>query len=155
MDTPVRDLRAAVVCLIDRNRAAWRLPALRLQTQLDRAAQAHSAEMVATGSFSHGAEGASSLGARLERAGYRWSQAAEAIATGFATPAQAVDAWMASTVHCQILLSPVYRAVGVGVVRRPVPGTTTLPGTWTGDFGLALGNGPPSANWAPAKSCPH
>jgi uncharacterized protein YkwD len=62
---------------------------------------------------------------------------------------------MASTGHCQNILSPRFREVGTGVSRRPIAGLSSGGGTWTQDFGLAMGQPAPSANWGPAQGCPY
>lgn len=153
--TPVGDLRAAVVCLINNARGRWHLPPLRESGDLDRAAQGHTSQMVALRDFSHFGAGGSDPATRVSGTGYRWSAVGEALATGFSTPSRVVAAWLASPVHCQITLSPEYRSVGIGVVAPPVRGAASRPGTWTADFALAGNRRPPSGDWAPADSCPH
>jgi uncharacterized protein YkwD len=153
--TPEEDLRSAVVCLINHVRGAWHLPPVRQSADLDRAAQSHDGQMVALRDFSHYGAGGSSPASRVSSTGYRWSAVGEALATGFSTPVRVVAAWLASPPHCQILLSPDYRAVGIGVVAPPVRGDASGPGTWTADFALARNRRPPSGNWGPADSCPH
>ncbi len=149
------ELRSAVVCLIDLARRRWGLPWLGEQGELDNAAQAHADQMVANRVFSHTGAGDSTPGLRLNAVGFRWAAWGEAISTGYATPMRAVAAWLASTGHCQILLSPNYSELGVGVTRSPVAGYTRRPGTWTADFALPAGRGSPSGNWGPAEGCPY
>lgn len=148
------ELRAGVVCLINHVRRQWHLPALRQQSQLDSAAQSYDDQMVAGGFFAHSGDG-SDPGSRLAQAGFQWSALGEAIATGFPTPRRAVHGWLASTDHCQILLSPDYRNIGVGVNPHPVRGFANVPGTWTADFATSTQLGPPSGNWGPARGCPY
>lgn len=111
--------------------------------------------MVVLRDFSHFGAGGSNPASRVSGTGYRWSAIGEAIGTGFSTPRRVVDAWLASPPHCQIVLSPEYRAVGIGVASPPVRGAASHPGTWTADLALARNRRPPSGNWAPANSCPH
>jgi uncharacterized protein YkwD len=125
------------------------------QGEIERAAQGHTGQMVAINSLSHYGAGGSNPGTRLSGAGYRWSAFGEVLASGYPTPRRAVDAWLASPDHCPIMLSPLYRSVGVGVVPGAVRGVANIPGTWTADFGLRMGRRPPSGNWGPANSCPH
>lgn len=143
-------LRASVVCLINKARAAYGLPGLHASSQLDRSAQGWTNAMVASGQFSHG-----DPGARVSAVGFRWSTVGENIATGFATPRQVVAAWMASQGHCYNILAPIFTNVGTGVNRGEVRGFASRPGTWTQDFGLPMGRGAASGNWGPADSCPH
>jgi uncharacterized protein YkwD len=144
-------LRAAVVCLINQQRATRHLPPLHGSRLLDRSAQGWTNAMVSSDVFSHGTNFAS----RISAAGYDWRAAGENIATGFQTPAGVVRAWMASTGHCQNILNPNYGNVGTGVTRRPVNGWASGAGTWTQDFALSMFKSPPSANWGPADGCPY
>jgi uncharacterized protein YkwD len=144
------ELRAAVVCLINRFRAQRGLPRLGEQRRLDAAAQGHSNEMVARDFFAHG-----NPGVRITAAGFDWGAYGEAISTGFRTPRAAVAGWLSSSPHCRILLSPTYEFVGIGVTPRPVAGYTSAPGTWTADLALPLGSRPPSRNSTPANGCPY
>lgn len=150
-------LRAAVVCLIDGARRRWHLPPLRQSGRLDFAAQYHVLQMVSAADFSHdtGRGRGSTPALRLDEAGFDWSALGEAISTGYPTPRAAVNAWLASTEHCRILLSPLFDDVGIGVSRRHVRGYTSRPGTWTADLALGAWAHAPSGNWAPAGGCPY
>ncbi len=142
-------LKSAVVCLINQQRAARHLPGLRDNGRLDRSAQGWTNEMVSHRDFTHGADFAS----RISAVGFHWSNVAENIAAGFQTPASVVRGWMASTGHCQNILSPVYRMVGTGV-NLGAPSARSN-GTWTQDFGLWMGQHPASGNFGPAEGCPY
>jgi uncharacterized protein YkwD len=144
-------MRAAVVCLINEERAAHGLPGLRADDRLNNSAQSWSNRMVATHSFTHGAN----FAARISAAGFRWSSAGENIATGFVTPRQVVNGWMASAGHCENILSPTYRDVGTGVNRHAVGGYATGPATWTQDFALPMGKSAPSRSLGPMDHCPY
>jgi uncharacterized protein YkwD len=154
-DAPVyrtdnHDLRAAVVCLINKAREARGLPPLVTSDRLNDSAQNWDDTMVATGQFDHG-----DPGARVSAVGFDWSTVGENIATGFVTPRQVVAGWMASTGHCQNILDPVYTYVGTGVNKSEVSGWANRPGTWTQDFGLPMGRRAPSNDWSPAEHCPY
>jgi uncharacterized protein YkwD len=142
--------KAAVVCLVNRERADHHLPPLGESSRLDRSAQGWTNRMIATGSFTHGINFAS----RISAAGFAWSSAGENIATGFLTPRAVVRGWMASTGHCQNILNPTYTSVGTGVLARVV-GVGGRGATWTQDFALAAGRKARSRNWAPANGCPY
>jgi uncharacterized protein YkwD len=144
-------LQRAVVCLVNRERHSHGLPGLRENSRLNRSAQGWTNVMVTHRDFSHGAD----FAARISRVGFDWSNAGENIATGYATPATVVRAWMASTGHCQNILNPIYREVGTGVSNDKISGYSTLAGTWTQDFGLLMGQHAPSGNWGPAEGCPY
>lgn len=143
-------LRAAVVCLINKERSAHGVPSLHSSGALNRAAQAWTDTMVAINSFTEG-----DPGARISAVGFNWSTVGENIATGFRTPRQVVAAWMASPSHCQNVLDPIYVDVGTGVNKNAVGSFSRRPGTWTQDFGLPMGRRAPSHNWGPAQHCPY
>jgi uncharacterized protein YkwD len=62
---------------------------------------------------------------------------------------------MASTGHCENILSPTYRDVGTGVNRHAVGGYATGPATWTQDFALPMGKSAPSRSVGPMDHCPY
>lgn len=148
---PRSALKAAVVCLINKQRRAHGLPALRANHRLDRSAQSWTNVMVDAGDFSHGSD----FSARISAVGFIWSTVGENIATGFPTPRDVVNAWMGSTGHCQNILSPSFADVGTGIRAKPVRGFASGPATWTQDFGLPIGHHPPSGNTGAAASCPY
>jgi len=149
------ELRAAVVCLINRFRSRGGLPPLREQGQLDWAAQGHTDQMVAEDYFGHDGAGGSNPAVRISASGFSWGAYGEAISTGFRSPRGVVRGWLRSLDHCQILLSPQYRYIGVGVNPREVAGFATFPGTWTADLALPLGEAAPSGSWGLADGCPY
>jgi uncharacterized protein YkwD len=148
---PRSALKAAVVCLINKQRQAHGLPALRANRRLDRSAQGWTNVMVADGEFSHG----SNFSARIGSVGFSWSRAGENIATGFPTPRDVVNAWMGSAGHCQNILSSSFADVGTGIRAKPVRGFASGPATWTQDFALPVGHHPPSDNTGAAAGCPY
>jgi uncharacterized protein YkwD len=142
-------LRAAVMCLVNAERAAYGLPALHDSSRLDDTAQQWTDAMVATGDFTHGTDPA----ARITAVGLSWSTSGENIATGYPTPRRVVSGWMASLDHCRNILNPTYSQVGTGINKHPVRGFASGPATWTEDFALPAGHRPPSHDWGPADSC--
>ncbi len=142
-------MRAAILCLINRQRVSRGLPRLRDSRELNRSAQSWSGRMVAGHFFSHGAN----FTARISAAGYDWSMAGEDIAAGFATPRQVVAGWMGSFGHCQNILDPDFADVGIGVVAHRL--LRYGPSVWTLDFGLRMGRRPPSSNTGPMSRCPY
>jgi uncharacterized protein YkwD len=107
--------------------------------------------MVNHSQFTHG----NNFSARITAVGFDWSNAGENIASGYPTPQAVVTAWMASTGHCQNILSPTYSDVGTGINNHAVHGSATGPATWTQDFGLPMGQPAPSQNTRPARGCPY
>jgi uncharacterized protein YkwD len=145
--------RAAVRCLVNAERAAHGLPALRDDDTLAAVAQARSRLMVSSQRFDHD-DAAGGAAGRATAAGYAWSYVAENIATGQITPREVVAGWMASAGHCRNILSPRVADIGVGVaVGGALPGVDG--GTWTEVFGLRRGATAPSAPTGPQAGCPY
>jgi uncharacterized protein YkwD len=144
-------LRSAVVCLVNRQRTAHRLPPLYASPLLNRSAQDWTSAMVSTDQFTHGAN----FAGRISAAGYIWRSAGENIATGYATPRAVVRAWMSSPGHCQNILNPNYRNVGTGISPHSVKGWATGLGTWTQDFALGMHQPAPSGDFGPMDHCPY
>jgi uncharacterized protein YkwD len=108
----------AIRCLVNAERAAKRLPALREAPALRRAADAHARDMVARGYFEHVSPGGGTLTDRARLAGYGGSTLGEDIGWGteeLGTPAAIVDSWMRSPPHRAVILHPRFRDIGVGV----------------------------------------
>jgi uncharacterized protein YkwD len=147
---PPADTDAAVVCLLNVQRAQYGLPAVRANRRLDHSAQRWTNIMVRDRAFSHGAD----FAARISAVGFNWSHVGENIADGFSTPSGVVHAWMRSTGHCQNILNPMFRDVGSGFD----PGTAMSGdrhGTWTLDLALGWTQRAHSRNFGPAEGCPY
>lgn len=146
-----RDLaqvRAATLCLINRERARHGERALHWNVHLLAAAQAHTESMAFGDYFQHvGPNGVTPL-MRMHRTGYisnyrEGYQVAENIAWGslwLGTPKAIVSAWMRSPGHRANILDPHYRDTGIGVS----PHTNGLAhgqrgGIYTQDFGVIVG----------------
>jgi uncharacterized protein YkwD len=102
----------AVLQEMNRVRAQHGLAPLHSQGQLQRAARAHSQEMIASNVFSHGA-----FASRMRQFGVVAAIAGENIAWGTGRRGSArsiVAAWLASPGHRENLLRPSFRRVGVG-----------------------------------------
>lgn len=141
---------AAVVCLINQQRVAHSLPALKVSTKLDHSAQGWSDSMASNDTLSHGAN----FAGRISAAGFKWTTAGENIASGFATPFTVVHAWMDDVGHCQNILRPTFAYVGTGLT---VAGSSNdeLGDWWTQDFGLPFGASSGSTDMRPADGCPY
>ena len=142
-------IRAATLCLINRERRRHGERALRPNKRLRRAAQAHSMSMADEDYFEHvGPRGQTPLArmrdvgyiSRRPRVGY---EVGENIAWGtlwLASPRAIVAAWMASPGHRANILDRRYRETGIGVSSHP---PTALahgqPGAiYTQDFGVII-----------------
>jgi uncharacterized protein YkwD len=147
---PLTTLRAAVLCLTNRERNAHGLPGLRASARLNRVAQRLTWSMVTTRAFGHGPD----FTLRLSASGYDWRAAGENIASGYTTPRSVVNAWMASPDHCRNILNPAFRDLGAGAAAAGVA-SDTGPGTWAEDFGLLMSQSVPSRNTGPQSACPY
>jgi uncharacterized protein YkwD len=129
--------RAALMCVINRARAAHRLPAFGAERHLRRAAKRHARDMVRHRYFAHQRAGGPSFGARLRAAGWHGHAAGEAIAWGCgksASAASTVRAWLHSPPHRAIVLSRGYRLAGIGV-KGHAPASCGRGATWVLDAG--------------------
>ncbi|MEW2575842.1 CAP domain-containing protein [Streptomyces syringium] len=123
---PVRTLRA-----VNARRRAAGCPPVRLRHALNQAARRHSASMARQHRLSHSEPGGSSPARRMRAAGYHPRYAAENLSSGHTTAREAVDAWMHSPRHRDVILTCRYTHAGVGVAAGEG-------GPW---WTLLLGNG--------------
>ncbi len=106
---------------------------LTLDVRLQASARDHSADMAAHDYFGHTSLDGRTFDRRIEQAGYAGAYPwGENVAAGQPTPEVVVDGWMSSPGHCENIMSPDYRATGVGYARRS---GTTYGHYWTEDFG--------------------
>lgn len=105
---------------------------LTVNAALAKAARAHSLDMATRGYFSHTSPDGTLFSDRITTAGYRWSLAAENIASGQATPAEVTTAWMNSPGHRANIVNCGLREIGVGLAAN-ASGTLY----WTQEFGTA------------------
>jgi uncharacterized protein YkwD len=112
-------LRAAVLCLVNKQRAAHGVGALKVNKRLQRAAGNHARDMQKHRYFDHQRPGGPDLTARLDRvgwSGHAWGENIAYECGPVATPRVTVRSWMHSPPHRSIMLSGTYRQAGVGVV---------------------------------------
>jgi uncharacterized protein YkwD len=101
-------------------RAAHGLAPLRLDPRLQRAAHAHSSDMLRRNYFAHGP-----FVSRLTRFGVRGPRVGENLAWGVGTgadPRQVVRSWLASPRHRKNVLRRGFRRVGIGLLVGPFAG---------------------------------
>jgi len=135
-------VRAAVLCLHNRERSARGLRPLRENGKLRRAALGHSADMVAGGYFAHDSRAGADMAERILRTGYArnrsWSLG-ENIAWGtgsLATAAEIQRAWMESPGHKANILRRQFREIGIGIAVGAPIGSGGDGATYTADFGV-------------------
>ena len=118
--------------LHNRAREQRELKRLCVHPKLQKAARAHSATMIKKDRFFHG-----SVGAQLERHGYRWKTSGENIAGGskrLGTPESVFERWMKSRTHRPNILKRGFREVGIGTATGTFKGTKGYT-MYTADFG--------------------
>ena len=118
--------------LHNRVRLSQGLGALCVHPALQRAARAHSADMIRRDYFAHG-----SVGPRLRSAGYAWRAYGENIAWGSGSRASAdsiFTGWMNSSGHRRNILDGRFREVGIGAATGTYGGRSGVT-MWTADFG--------------------
>ncbi len=89
-------------------------PPLRINEQLNIAAQEHAEDMQRRRYFSHTSPEGADVGERANKAGYSWKGIGENIAWGQPTPESAVESWRNSYGHCANMMNPDYIHIGVG-----------------------------------------
>jgi uncharacterized protein YkwD len=121
-------VEAAVLCLVNVERAAARLAPVQRAGGLEASAQRHAADMVARRYFAHVSPSGGTVDKRARRAGYVtapcWALGED---LGWAPPAVAsaqavVAAWMESPTHRAVILDAEFREIGIGLVTRPPTG---------------------------------
>ena len=105
---------------------------LTLNSRLNGAADKYAVDMATYNYFSHTGRDGSQPWDRMTVEGYIWSLAGENIAAGYPTARSVVDAWLSSTVHCQNIMNPDYRNLGVGYSYNS---KSTFKHYWVTDFG--------------------
>ena len=93
--------------------------ALTLSATLTKAAAAQAADMAAHNYMGHRGSDGSEVGARVTRAGYTWRSVGENVAAGQPDAETVVQAWIDSPGHCENLMSPNFREMGVAFVAAP------------------------------------
>jgi uncharacterized protein YkwD len=125
---PARPSRAEADLLraVNQTRAQYGLAPVHVDPTLERAARAHSAAMLRSGSFGHG-----DFARRLTSFGARGPAVGENLAWGVGsrgTPAGVIQGWLASPSHRANLLRPGFRRIGIGRIA----------GTYRGHGGAAV-----------------
>ena len=137
-------VRAATLCLINRERTKRGRRALRHDGQLRKVAQSYSRQMVRHRFFDHVGPDGSTLRSRITggttylRRVAGWSLG-ENLYWGSgerATPAQSVEGWMNSPGHRRNMLDPRFRDIGIGIaIGAPEDVGGTPAATYTTEFG--------------------
>jgi uncharacterized protein YkwD len=129
------------LCLLNNERAAHGLGALKLDGRLSRAAAGHSSDMVSHRYFDHNSRNGKDFSSRIRHAGWMrgrrswtvgenigWGSGAEA------TPRAMVSAWMHSAGHRANILARQFRMIGIGIALGSPTGDASG-ATYSTDFG--------------------
>jgi uncharacterized protein YkwD len=118
-----------VVDLVNARRAAGALcgqegsfppvPPVAAEPTLRCAARLHARDMAARGVVSSVGAGGSTPDTRIAASGYAASFVGENVAGALPDPTAVVDAWMANSIQCSLVLEPGFQHAGVGFVDAP------------------------------------
>ena len=126
-DSPLADIRAAIVELTNRSRTEGvtcgqtPMPSttpLTYHGQLESAARIHSDDMSANDFFSHTGSNGSTVATRTSEQGYRFRAVGENLAGGYPTLEAAHNGWLLSEGHCQNIMNPAYNDIGAACTSR-------------------------------------
>ena len=137
----LKQVRSAVLCLLNQERASRGLGKLRAHAKLRRAAERHSRSMNANNYFDHVSPAGTTPVERVKAAGYLTGASSWAVGENIAwgerrlsTPAEIMESWMNSAGHRANILNRRFRHVGIGVAAgAPVGGAGGA--TYTTAFG--------------------
>ena len=122
-----------IFTLQNRERRDRGLRSLCVHPDLQRAARAHSEDMIRRDYFSHDTKGRNEGSCeRIRRYGYRWRACGENIGHN-STPNRMLGAWMRSADHRRNILNGNFREVGIGAHTGNYSGSRTT--MYTADFG--------------------
>ncbi|HEY9641862.1 MAG TPA: CAP domain-containing protein [Coleofasciculaceae cyanobacterium] len=124
-----------VVDLTNTYRVQFGLQPLKLNTKLSAAAFVHSRDMALNDFFDHTGSDGSRAAERISAQGYKYLNAGENIAAGYATPEAVVEGWMNSPGHRANILYPNVKEIGVGFYSLANDsGKAPYQYYWTQDF---------------------
>ena len=103
---------AAVLSLVNKERAKEGLPALKIDAKVTKAANVRAREIKK--SFSHTRPDGSSYSTALKEQGVSYRMSGENIAWGQKTPEQVMNAWISSSGHRANIMNKNYKNIGIG-----------------------------------------
>jgi uncharacterized protein YkwD len=144
----IERIRAATLCLVNRERAAHGESALQVDGRLQQAAQSHTESMAFGDYFEHNGPNGDTPVTRMRAAGYIYSsqigwEVGENIGWGTlweGSPRAVLAAWMASPGHRANILDPHFRDTAIGVSPHPPSSLSggQAGGLYTQDFGVII-----------------
>jgi uncharacterized protein YkwD len=88
------------------------VPALKLHTALNEAAQIHADDMYQNRFFNHTGSDGSKVSDRAKRVGFDWMNIGENISNGYPTTESAFTGWKNSSGHCKNMMSSSFKYMG-------------------------------------------
>jgi uncharacterized protein YkwD len=141
-------VRAAVLCLVNRERAQHGESPLRLSSRLEGAAAGHCSELIADDYFAHVSPSGETPVQRIRATGYIPGPSVGYVlgenlawgTYGLATPQAIVAAWIASPGHLANILEAKYTETGIGISAAVPPSLANgAPGaTYAQEFGVII-----------------
>ena len=95
------------------------VPPLALESHLSNAALVQARDMARHNMLEHAGSDGSTPDQRVTRAGYKWRATGENIASGPTTPEEVMAGWLASPGHCENIMSPRFKEMGIAWVVDP------------------------------------
>ncbi len=117
-DSGLSEFEQQVVNLTNEERAKAGLPALEVDTELSKVAQAKSEDMRDNNYFAHNSPTYGSPFDMMNQFGVDYQSAGENIAKGQQTPEEVVNAWMNSEGHRKNIMNGSFTHIGVGYVEE-------------------------------------
>ncbi|MFK7919882.1 MAG: CAP domain-containing protein [Ilumatobacter sp.] len=137
----------AVLDLVNDERAARGLGALRFSGNLNEAALEHTVDQAAAGDIYHvDPSNGVDPGDRIARTGYQFSVWGENVAAGYPSAYSVMVDWMNSPGHCRNILNPAFTEIGIGYVT----GGARYNQFWTQVFGRSHAEPRPPGVYNPA-----
>lgn len=106
-----------LVDLVNKERAKAKLPPLKINALLMKAARDHSANMAKTGMVEHVIDG-DGPAERVEKLKYKHKGVGENLGGAFTVP-QVLQVWMESKIHRETILDKEFTEIGVGFAPDP------------------------------------
>ena len=117
-ESGLSEFEQQVVNLTNEERAKAGLPALEVDTELSKVAQAKSEDMRDNNYFAHNSPTYGSPFDMMNQFGVDYQSAGENIAKGQQTPEEVVNAWMNSEGHRKNIMNGSFTHIGVGYVEE-------------------------------------
>jgi uncharacterized protein YkwD len=128
-------VRAEILQRVNVERSRAGLARLEGDPRLDRAAQAHAQDMLASSYFAHADPKGRSVRERARAEGYNWRAIGENIAEGQRTSEEVMGAWMRSPEHRRNILDRSFLHLGTGLALGRDPKTGAYRSVWVQEFG--------------------